>query len=382
MVAPQAGLHNPNGHSDADVVAAVRGDSGTRTFTFRYELRDFQGTVKGAYLDNVISCSINFDSTADVQRTATFTVRDTGVIDYGRDRITPWIRLWLPPFGPNDFVEYPHGEFLLSTPKRQLENGAVTRSVEAYDQNQVLLETKAMSRPAISPAWAPNNYSTTIDNILSQFPLPRRRVVWSPITVPAERSWDVGIPWLTVLTDLGNAINYRPLYFDGDGWAIAEPHHTAAENPSTWTFADNEHGVTLPKMEHELDLFAVPNQWTLYVSESDRPTMQATYTNNDPSSPTSVPARGRVISSVEQYNAAATQAVLNAKVQKAAFDQSQIYEAITFETAMFPMWEPFDVYTIQNAPLTINHKYQELSVSYDLQAGATMQRVARRIVTV
>jgi hypothetical protein len=63
------------------------------------------------------------------------------VINYLSDRIKPWARLHLPPYGDGDWVEWPLGLYVLSSPKRAIDvAGVVSRQVEAYDLAQLFTE--------------------------------------------------------------------------------------------------------------------------------------------------------------------------------------------------------------------------------------------------
>lgn len=85
------------GYTEAQVLQAVRGVYGTRRLEFRYELLDEDGQLI-RNLDNVLSCSIDYDGSADIKRTARLELTETGgAIDYLRHRIKPYVRLHVPP---------------------------------------------------------------------------------------------------------------------------------------------------------------------------------------------------------------------------------------------------------------------------------------------
>jgi hypothetical protein len=71
---------------------------GSRETTFRYERLDATN-FKLADMTNVIDCSINMDFTADVKRTASFTLLDDGSVNFASDRIKPWVRVAMPKDG-------------------------------------------------------------------------------------------------------------------------------------------------------------------------------------------------------------------------------------------------------------------------------------------
>jgi hypothetical protein len=140
------GPHNPNGHTLAEILAGLRYQTGSRKLSFRYELLDSNNRKIGD-LDQVESCSVQQDWLSDIKRQATFVLRSVGAIDFLSDRVKPWVRLHLPPHGDDDWVEWPQGVFLLSTPERTTDaNETVRRAVSGYDQLKIYLEDTTYGR--------------------------------------------------------------------------------------------------------------------------------------------------------------------------------------------------------------------------------------------
>lgn len=94
-------FRNPNQYTAEEIEAALRGATGTRQFSFRYELLD-ENNKKLRDLDQVRSAKISQNWLADIKRTAQFDLKsgnNTTVdpIDYLKHRIKPWVRLHMPP---------------------------------------------------------------------------------------------------------------------------------------------------------------------------------------------------------------------------------------------------------------------------------------------
>lgn len=94
-------FQNPNQYTAEEIEAALRGNTGTRKFSFRYELLD-ETNKKLRDLDSVRGAKISQNWLAEIKRTATFDLRsgnNTTVdpIDYLKHRIKPWVRLHMPP---------------------------------------------------------------------------------------------------------------------------------------------------------------------------------------------------------------------------------------------------------------------------------------------
>lgn len=90
-------FRNPNGYTADEIREALQGVTGSRMFSFRYDLLDTNNEVIRA-LDTVKSCKISQNWLADIKRTASFSLRAGTVesIDYLSNRIKPWIRLKMP----------------------------------------------------------------------------------------------------------------------------------------------------------------------------------------------------------------------------------------------------------------------------------------------
>lgn len=209
-----------------------------------------------------------------------------------------------------------------------------------------------------------------------------KNITVSSKTLPTVKEWEPGTPKLEIINDLLSALNYESLSFDEDGVAIVQPYVSPADRAPEFTYQDNETSVMYPEVMQELDLFSIPNRWVLTVSDPDRDVLTSVFTNTDPASPTSTVRRGRIITDFRTEQDAADQLTLDSKVARLAFESSQIYEAIEFETGIMPIHSGNDVYNLIYDPLAINGQFSEHTWSLEFKAGAKMKHRARRVVTV
>lgn len=378
-IVPASSANNPNGHTETEIRAALTGQHGARRWSFRYELQDFAGSTL-EYLDGVQSCTIEQNWLAQgAKRTARLRIKDLGRINYLSDRIKPWVRLHLPPYGDKDYVQWPQGVFLLSSAARQAQpDGSVVRDVEAYDLLQALADDKPAARYTMSVGANP---MTRVISLVGTLPndLDDRLLMFAP----TAKDWEPGTSKLTIINEILSYINYESLAFNENGRAYTRRYLQPASRASEYTYADDQRGVILPDPNQELDLFSVPNQWTRMVSEPDRPALVSTYTNNNPASPTSTVRRSRTITDFGTESMdALDQATLDEKVARLAAEASQVYEVITFRTGLMPIHGSNDVYNLAYSDLAVSAKYSEHSWSMELRAGAPMQHRARRVVSV
>ena len=388
------------GYTREEVIEALHAAS--RTLDFRYDLLTNQNILKKR-LTNVLSASVANNALAEIKRTARFSLVEDGTINFLTDRIKPWVRLRLPPRRiiargnyflmtqfpaeleleleeeEGGFVEFPQGVFLLSTPPRIADSaGIITREVEAYDQLQVLIDDKVEDRYTVGQG---TNYVVAVKALLDGAGIVNQNLTPTASTLPVVRDWEPGTSKKIIINDLLGAINYRSLWFDENGVAVAMPYVSPADRASEYTYEINEESVILPGAVDSLDLFAIPNKWVLVVSEPDRAPLTSVYTNENPNSPTSTVSRGRTIVDYREYEAA-DQATLNARAERVAFESSQVYQQVIFETGIAPYHSDSDILTLIHPPLGIASKFSEVAWEYDLRPGAVMKHRLRRIVNI
>lgn len=364
-------------YGDSVVAGTLQGLFGVRRLSFRYELLD-RFNVKKADLVGVLSGSISYDASADVKRTGTFMFREGyDSINYLSDRVKPWVQLGM---GDGLVVEWPQGVFLLSSPDRSLAtSGVVTRSVTAYDQLVVLSSDTTSDRYSIT---AGTYFSDAIHAVVDGS-IPQVFITGSALTLPVTWDYEAGTSKLTILNDLLSAMNYRSAWFDENGRLVCEPYVLPEQRTVGYTYATDQTSLIMGDIDQALDLFDVPNRWTLVVSDTDQGSFSSTYTNTSSTSPTSTVSRGRTISVLLDGQSAADQATLDALTLKQAYQDSQVFETVAFDTAIMPFHSNADVLGLSIGGLALgSEKFEELSWAYELKVGASMSHTVRRTVSV
>lgn len=147
---PGQGPHNPGGRTEEQVLAALQGLSGAARWSFRYELLDKDNRKLRDMDDSEVEANsgrVSLNNLADIKRVAQLRVRANTSIDWLSDRIKPWARLHLPPYGDQDWVEWPLGVFLPTTPTRQIDTtSTVWRDIDLDDQCIVLADDQVPAR--------------------------------------------------------------------------------------------------------------------------------------------------------------------------------------------------------------------------------------------
>ncbi len=360
-----------------EIMTVLQGIKGKREWRFRYELLTAENN-RIRDLDNVLGGSIAHDFFAEIKRTAKFTLKDDGSINFLTQRIRPWAGILMP---DGTWQEWSQGVFLMTTPTKSVDiSGSVIRDVEAYDQTVVLLDDTVGNRYFIG---ANVEYTEAIQELLQDTPgIPSFSIASSTTRTPYAMEWEPGTPKLRIISDLLAAINYGSLWFDGSGTLKAAPYVAPSLREADFHYETNEVSVILADAEQNLDMFQIPNRWVLIVSNPDQPPLRAEITNNSPLSPTSTLSRGRIITRVVTDAEAPNQAVLNSLAERLRDEDGQVFEHVSFGTGLMPFHENGDCYDFIHYDMVVTGRFMETKWSMNLTQGAEMKHEARRTVSV
>ena len=389
---------NRDGFTSAQVKLALHHPH--RRLDFRYELLDKNGNKK-ADLYNVLSGEVQQQALATIKRTARFRLSDDGNINYLSDRIRPIARLYVPDgrtfsafytfysqqFAPlieeakqstkSGWVEFPLGEFLLSSPKRYEENGIVFRDIDAYDGLVVLTDDKFTAPYTV---LAGTNYVDAVITLLGTAGITKYNIEQTDKVTTKDITFKTGDEKLFAINELLRGINYQSIHVDVNGYYTSAYYRSPEDRASEYEYFTDSNSVIFGGYSEELDLFGLPNVWVVEVKESeDAPAeFTSTYTNDNPDSDLSTVNRGRNIVDARTIENAADQATLDAYVNRIAYEGMQTFGKIEFETAVMPMHDYFDVYNVYFSDLETSGKYSETSWTMPLEVGGKMKHEIRR----
>lgn len=250
--------------------------------TYEYYTVD-PGTWKNVrLLDNVKSCTISRDSTAETLGSATIDVTDSVGESY--------IRPYLITVQNGVREEHPLGTFLVQTPSSSFDGKIRNVTMDAYTP---LLELKENPPPL--------GYSLLEgDNIMSSAYKLVREHVRAPVvetvndkTLFSDFISDVNDNWLTFTSDLITNAKHE-FALDDLGRILFAPIQDIASLQPVWTFDDGNSSILLPEITWDHDLYGIPNVVEVIYS-SGKKLYYAKAVNDDPNSPTSTVSRGREI---------------------------------------------------------------------------------------
>ena len=296
----------------------------------------------------------------------------------GRVIEADWLTDEIQPVMVIDGVEHALGVYAPATVTPSRAQGAESLRIEAYDRCWRVRDNYTTSREYISAGTA---YLTRIKTILQNSGIQLVMATPSAATLAEDRAdWDPGTSCLTIVNELLAEINYNPLWFDANGYAVLSPAQTpTVDNIKHTLDGDDVASLIIPQISRESDYFSAPNVFTCICSnpEKDGP-MVKTAENNNPQSPLSIMRRGRRIVRVVQVNNIADEDALQAYADKLRNDSLIGGETIRIQTGLLPGFGVADVVALHYDD--ISALCVERAWSMELRVGGAMSHTLEKVV--
>jgi hypothetical protein len=350
---------------------------GIREIKFRYDVLNYD-EIKIGELTAIPEGRLSLNSLAQIKRTGTFHFKENEFkdIDWLNDRIQPFFMLKV----GDEWMEWPLGIFLISSPTRSIKNNAIYREVEAYDTSLILLEDKFDTRYRIPEG---TNYVEAITQIINEAGIWKVNITPIAGDIKTDKEFEIGTSKLDAVNELLEEINYTSLWVDEIGYFTAKPYVLPTNRPIEYEYRNDDMSIILPDTSvEEIDLFSVPNKWVVVVMNPEIEPLVSRYTNDNAGSPTSTVNRKRNIVDYREIKDILDQQTLDEYVQRIAYETSQIYGKFIFETAIMPHHTYMDCIYCEHDKLGIANKYIETSWEVELKAGGRMTHNARRVIQV
>lgn len=338
-----------------------------RIINFKYNLLDSTDTFK-KQLYNVESCNVNYSSLSRLKSSANIKMREDVDIDYLNDRIQPIVIL--------NNIEYPLGVFLICSPSRNIGSARITRDITCYSKLQLLDDDKVLERYYIPLS------TNVINEVIRLLGVNSYSLGANIATTSTNREWEIGTPKLDIINDLLATINYTSLLVNAQGKFTATPYVIPTDRIHTITYEEGYDSIILSDMTEGFDFFSIANTFVRYTNHPDiNPPLRVVYVNNNASSITSTVGRkGRsIVDSAEVLDVADLQTLTDI-CKKDAYNASNKYSHLEFQTAINPVHGYLDCMWVKSGD--VNAKYIGTSWSMDLKVGAKMKHVARRVIEI
>lgn len=287
-----------------------------------------------------------------------------------------WLRDELRPVLIVDGVEHPLGIYAPATVRPSCSGGIRRVRVEAYDRCWRVQSTRSDSLVHLA---AGTNYIDAIKSLLAQSGI--ALVLATPTTATlreAREDWEVGESTLTIVGQLLEEINYGPLWFNAQGYAVLAPRReVSAENIARTYDAGSIRSLMLDEVSASMDLYNAPNVFICVCSLPDR-VMVATAENNNGASPLSIVRRGRRIAKTYKVRNIASQADLEEYARLLCQDAALLGSTVTIQTALQPPAAPGDIVALVHPEM--EGLCRETEWQMELKPGGTMTHKLEKVV--
>ena len=287
--------------------------------------------------------------------------------------------------------EIPLGVYLIAAAPEEWSDTGRVLNLELLDRATVLdqdavetsytVDTATPILSAVAAVVASAGESITVDAEVAQ-------------TLSSAMVWPAGTTKLQIANDLLGALNYDSLWVDGPGSFQATPYIVPAKRSLIYEvlnvnreLVDGEQSIFMQEWTRDRDMFNVPNKVLAVQSASgDAPALVGEYTNTDPDSPFSFPARGRWITKVldgvetpEGTNAEVV-AFLVAKAQRSLIASSAVQATVEVKSLPIPI-RVGNVMRFASTPAGIDARHVVTSITLDANALGLMTTKLQEVQT-
>lgn len=328
---------------------------------------------------------IRMDQSAEIKTAMSGTFAPL-VLDADGNSVAPnWLSDEIQPTLIIDGAESPLGVFAAAAVTPAEAEGVETLQMEAYDRCWKVRDNNLENRLYIA---AGTNYITAIEQQLVASSIPVVLATPTSATLTEDREWDIGTSRLTIVNELLGEINYNPLWFSAQGYAMLEPasvpspeniEHRLSDEPEEILAGADRIDRILPQISRETDVYNTPNVFVCCCANPDKTAnMVATAENTNPQSPLSVSRRGRRIVKMTQLDNIASQTELQAYADRQRNMSMIGGETIRVSTSLLPGYGVNDVVALRwkdLSALCILRAY-----TMELRVGGTMSMQMERVV--
>lgn len=250
--------------------------------TFEYYTVD-PGTWKDVKkIENVKSCTINWDAEAETLGSAT--------IDIDESLGECYIRVYMITIQNGVKEKHPLGTFIVQTPSESFDGKVRGVSMDAYTP---LLELKESPPPLGYSLLKDENIMDAAYRICRNYTRAPVIAAQCDTTLQYDFVANTSDTWLTFLIDLIGNAKYT-FMLDELGRILFSPKQDTASLQPVKTFSDDDNSILCPEITMDRDLYGIPNVVeVIYSNGTD--TYYARAVNDDANSPVSTISRGREI---------------------------------------------------------------------------------------
>lgn len=341
----------------------------SRHIKYRYDLLNKTNNKIGEL--DCIDGTINMKSDADIKYSGQFNIKENESkdVDYLNDRIRPV-------FIENG-KEFYLPTFLISSPQRERKNNSIYRSITGYDLSQILLEDCFTEIYYIKEG---TRYKDIITRIINSSGIYNVNILSSDDVIKRDREIEIGKTKLEVVNELLKEINYTDVFVDKYGNISAKPYILPNMRQVQHDYIlGQDANIVDSRIIDELDLYNIPNIFVAVVSNPEMDPLVAKFINDKASNELSTINRGRRIVKIENLNDITDKQVAEGYIRRIAYENTNIYRTVSFETLNDVSHGYADCVYLQNDKLELNGKYIESEWQMRLKVGSTMSHTVQKV---
>lgn len=277
-----------------------------------------------------------------------------------------------------DGVEHPCGVFHVSAYQDKITERGRMMQIEAYDTCFLLKSTTVEGTLHFA---AGTNYLSPVEALLVGAGISQHIIEPTAATLATDREdWKIGTDYLTIVNQLLSEINYDPIWFDAQGYAVIQPH----SEPSAGNISHSYNGTDLKSVlsynaTASVDVYGKPNVFIAICQNPDLPApLIATAENNSALSSLSILRRARRIAKTYTVDNIASQSALQDYVDRLRLDSMMSSETVAITTANMPGHGIGDTVAIVHPE--ISGLFRETGWKLTLAAGKLMSHTLQRRV--
>lgn len=359
-----------NGYSEEEVINLLK--AANRTVYYEYTLEDVSGEMHDV---SITDGKISFDSTTEVMRTFTGTMKKTDFmnIDTVEARLTPWLCLKV---SNGDVLKWALGKFIISG-NSKCSDFIETIDITGYDFAKVSYDEGMVSRTYFPQG---TNYTSAISQLLGEV-YTRYNVALANKTMENGIEWEVGDKRIDIINTLLSSINYNALWFDEFGVGQCDAYIFPQLRDIDIQYQADEKSIILDGITKVSNKFDVPNKFVRYTEDADSNYYISTYINDDANDPYSTVNRGRVITDIESVDDIASQGDLDAYVRKIAQERRQAVDTVEFKSLCMPCHSYRNCIFLSCDQYNVAGKYIETAWEMELKVGGEMTHTLQKAST-
>lgn len=285
-----------------------------------YVLRN---NVPYTQLECVSAPTIRANADGEIKSSLSVSVIENNEVNWLTDELNPVLVI--------DGIEHSYGIFAPTTYSVRNDGVFKTVDIEAYDRCWWLKVKRTDSIKHI-PAGA--NYVEVIKALLVECGVALVNAIPSSLVLATSREdWEISTEYITIINTLLEEISYNPIWFDGRGFAVVEPKQQLNGNIARHYNFNNIKSLCREAVR-TMDFFNAPNVFLCVCSNPDHSVWIAKSKNDNPTSPLSVPRRGREIIQYVKVDNIASQEELQIYADNLAFQSMLLSQKVELTTGM------------------------------------------------